>query len=147
MNVRRGVVAVVYRTKENNIEFLVLHRVFIWRGWELPKGGVEKTIDRGLDELAVKRELAEETGIKNIRLATKLPHTIRYKTPKKHEDKVAFKETVQSVFLIHALEHDVKLSMEHDSFMWLSYKDARKMLTHANQKRALDEAWDFMKKE
>ena len=147
MNVRRGVVAVVYRTKESNIEFLLLHRTWIWKGWELLKGGIEKTADKGLDELAVKREMEEETGIRKIRIVTKMPHTIRYSTPKKYEGKYPFKETVQSVFVVHALEDNVKISLEHDSFMWLSYKDARKMLTHANQKKALDEAWDFMKKE
>ena len=145
MNIRRAVVAIVYRTKDEKMEFLVLHRKLIWTGWEFPKGGLEK-MDKGLDELAVKRELEEETGIKNIRIVTKLPYKIRYKTSKEHEAQYKFKETVQSVFLIHALESGVKTSIEHDSHMWLPYKDARKLLTHMQQRRALDEAWKFLKK-
>jgi 8-oxo-dGTP pyrophosphatase MutT (NUDIX family) len=148
MAVRNVVVGVVYK-KDGNLDstrFLVLHRVFLWTGWEFPKGGVEKS--DASDESAMMRELQEETGLVNARITTKLPYEIRYKYPKKYSDNYKFSETVQSVFLIRSFTDAVEIpdalpggSKEHSDFKWLPYKEARNLLTHDQQKKALDIAW------
>ena len=81
MSVRNVVVGVIYRKNTNKqlafYEFLILHRILLWEGWEFPKGGVEKK-DRA-EEVTLRREIEEETGLKNIRIITKLPYRIKYK--------------------------------------------------------------------
>ena len=158
MSVRKVVVGIVYRKKErpttegrhtpDNITFLVLHRVLEWKGWEFPKGGVEKT-DK-TEESALLRELDEEAGLKRARVIERLPYKIRYKYPIKYADKYKHSETEQSVFIVRSFQEEITLPSfsgvgEHDDFRWLPYPEARKMLTHADQKKALDIAQKILK--
>jgi 8-oxo-dGTP pyrophosphatase MutT (NUDIX family) len=143
MSVRRGVVAIVFR-KDKELEFLVLHRVLGWKGWEFPKGGIEKG-DNMIEEHTVRRELKEETGLDKIRIMGKLNHQIKYKYPPEYADKYKHTESSQSVFLVKSFTEDVNLPTaagvaEHDKFRWVSPDDARKLLTHDQQKKALDSA-------
>ena len=147
MSVRHGVVGIVYRKTEGKVEFLVLHRVFGWKGWEFPKGGVEK-YDK-TEEDALLREIKEETGLSKIRIGEKLPHAIKYKYPKDFAKKYRHTETEQHVFLVRAFEDKIKTPQfsgvkEHDDYKWLSYEEARKQITHENQKEALDDAWKIL---
>ncbi len=77
MSVRKGVNGIIYSKEKDGIFFLVLHRVLNWKGWEFPKGGIEKT--DSVDEIALRREIKEETGLTNIRIIIKLPFEIKYK--------------------------------------------------------------------
>ncbi len=141
MSVRKAVVAVVFKkdeSKEEAIKFLVLHRCLGWQGWEFPKGGVER--QDITDENAVKREVFEETGLKNIRIIGKVPFEIRYKYPIKYQHKYKHSETVQSVYLVRAFDDKIILSAEHDEFKWLAYGDVKKLLAWNDQKKALDAA-------
>ena len=146
MSVRNVVVGGIYKKNTNKqltfYEFLILHRILLWKGWEFPKGGVEKK-DRA-EEIALRREIEEETGLKNIRIITKLPYRIKYKYPKKYSEKYKHSETVQSVYLVRSFEENVRTTVEHDVHKWLPYEDARKLLTHAQQRKALDVAWKFL---
>ncbi len=146
MSVRNVVVGIVYKKDESEIRFLVLHRILLWKGWEFPKGGIEKG---EIEETAIKRELKEEAGLEKIRIIEKLPMQIKYKYPKEYAEKFKDSETVQSVYVVRAFQDDIKLPAyhgvaEHDEFKWLQYEDARKLLTHAQQKKALDAAWKFL---
>lgn len=144
MSVRRVVVAIIYKKNEKKeFEFLILQRAIDWSGWEFPKGAIEKN-DK-TDEMSVRREIFEETGIKNIRIISKLPYEIRYKYPKKYSEKYKHTETVQSVFLVRSFEEQVKTSVEHKAYKWLNYENARKLLTHTQQRKALDIAWKFLR--
>ena len=51
---------------------------------------------------------------------------------------------MQSVYLVRSFEDKIKTTIEHDAHKWLPYKDARKLLTHAQQRKALDVAWKFL---
>ena len=57
--IRKGVSAVVFRARGKVPEFLILHRIKRWKGWELLKGG-RRSRENPLDTL--KRELMEEIG-------------------------------------------------------------------------------------
>ena len=144
MKTRKVVVGIVYKKQSHMIDFLILHRVWIWWGWEFPKGGIEKG---EIEEEALRREIMEETGLTKIRIIDKLPYEISYKYPKKYSENFKYTGTTQSVFLVRAFD-EVRLpekgEKEHDSFLWLPYRDARKRLTHSNYKKALDIAWKQM---
>ena len=73
---RKGVFMVTYRKEKNKIYYLVLKRKLHWKGWEFPKGGIEK--EESLLN-AAKREIEEETGqvlikIKNYNLDGNYPY-------------------------------------------------------------------------
>lgn len=141
MTIRKAVVGVVYR-KGDQIEFLILHRILLWKGWEFPKGGIERS-DRA-EEAALIREIQEETGLSGIRVREKLPYQIKYDFPKYNEK---YTGTVQSVYLVRAFDGEITLTKEHDAFKWLPYKEAKKLLTHQQQKKALDIAMEFLENE
>ena len=69
----------------------------------------------------------------------------KYKYPKKYADKYKHTETVQSVYVVRSFQKDIKTTIEHDKFKWLPYEEARKLLTHAQQVKALDIAWKFLR--
>lgn len=159
MSVRKGVVCVIYtkdaasstqttKGRQSPVLFLVLHRVFLWKGWEFVKGGVEK--EDITEEITVRREIEEETGLKKIRIGQRLDYVIKYKYKKANAREPNFTETEQSVFIVNSLEKDVKLPVygdvkEHDDFRWLEYEKARKLLTHTQQRKALDIAWRILR--
>ena len=62
---RKGIFVVVYSKTKNKIEYLILKRKLHWKGWEFPKGG--KRIYETL-QMAVKREVKEETGLKPLKI-------------------------------------------------------------------------------
>jgi len=143
MSIRKVVVGIVFM-QNGETKFLVLHRKLGWEGWEFPKGGIERK-DMELEELALKRELKEETGLESMRIVAKLPFVIRYKYPKQYSSRYRHSETEQQVYLVRSFQKDVKTILEHDAYKWLSYEEARKTLTHDNQKKALDVAWKHLK--
>jgi len=131
---RKGVLGVVIN-KDN--KFLVLYRMLYWRGWEMPKGGIEDEAE----EDALKREIKEETGL-TARIVCKVGYEIVYDYPAGFIKKMKtnYKGAKQSVYLA-AADGRVKLSAEHSKYKWASYKEARRLLKHQNQKKALDAAY------
>jgi len=73
---RKGVLGIVYRKKESNIEYLLLHRIKDWKGWEPVKGGRERRLEKD----ALEDELFEETRLKsqNVR---RVPYRVIYRFP------------------------------------------------------------------
>lgn len=67
---RDGIHCIVYRTVHNKKEFLILHRIKNWIGWEFPKGGI-KLGESHKDALV--RELKEECGINQNSIFLILP--------------------------------------------------------------------------
>lgn len=107
------------------------------RFWEFPKGGFEKG---ETEEGVLKRELAEETGIKNFELVqgfrTKTHYTFRLNNSQYKKEVVYY--LIQSNDL-------VRISSEHLSFKWLSISEARKYLIHQNLRHLLVLAKKFLK--
>src|SRR3989338_2427952 len=109
---REGVVGII---AGENGKLLLLHRALHWKGWEFPKGGVEAGES---EEKALLREIEEETGLK-AEIATKLPYEISY---------VSGNEDVrQKVFLSRCKEVGIRLSEEHDKFLWVGFEKAVKL--------------------
>lgn len=130
---RKGVFIVTYRKEKNKIYYLLLKRTLHWKGWEFPKGGIEKgeTITQ-----SILRELKEETGQKPIKITN---HKIqgKYSYKKSLPNRIATGQT----FSLYSVEIKNKLvkvdKREHNDFKWLNFNQAIKKLTWPNQRRCL----------
>jgi 8-oxo-dGTP pyrophosphatase MutT (NUDIX family) len=105
--------------------------------WGFAKGLIEtgeKT------EETARRELEEETGIKDIKFIPGFKEEINYFF--KREGKTIFKTNIY--FLAETKTREVKLSFEHNDYKWASYKEALKKLTYENSKKVLKAAHKFI---
>ncbi len=121
---RDGVLAIVYRQLGEKVEFLALHRIKNWVGWEISKGGL-KPGETHKD--AVIRELKEECNIDESAIGLILPtnSNIRIDYPKEGWEKAGYKGAFYNNFLIR-LDGSYKLTIEkndepeHDNIKWIS---------------------------
>lgn len=127
-DIKEKVEVIVFRNLNKEREFLVLKRREEKGGaWQPVTGGVEKKEDV-LD--AAKRELEEETGIKEyIRIIDKV-HFFKYK----NEDRVVLDEYVFGVEVSPNVK--VKISGEHVDIKWCSFDEAVSLLKHEDNKMA-----------
>ena len=131
--------AVVFRREGNEIYYLLLH--YQPGHWDFPKGHIEAG-ER--EEETVKREIAEETGIKDIVIIKGFREQIKYffrdTYDKKKNASWIFK--VVAFYLAETATKGVKISFEHKGFKWLPYKEAMEQLTFKNAKNILTKAHD-----
>lgn len=99
--------------------------------WDFPKGHVENGESETQTAL---RELAEETGIINLKLFSDFRHKISYNLTK--EGREISKEVIFFVGVTN--ETEIVLSDEHQSYAWLNYESANKRLTYDNAKKSLE---------
>jgi 8-oxo-dGTP pyrophosphatase MutT (NUDIX family) len=132
-----------FRKKETKIYYLLLHYPSSAKAkkeyWDLPKGHIEKG-EKELD--TVKREVEEETGLKDIRVINGFKEWIKYFFRVK--DKTIFK--IVTFYLAEAKTRHVKISEEHIGYQWLPYKEALAKLTFKNAKGVLMKAHYFLEK-
>jgi bis(5'-nucleosidyl)-tetraphosphatase len=131
---RRGVFLVVYRKNKDKIEYLLLKRKLHWKGWEFPKGGLDKgeAMEKG-----VKRECYEETGQKALKIK-KYRKSGKYKYNKKLEDRQGFIGQTYSLYSIQVGAGKVKIDKsEHSGHKWVGFDQAIKMLKWPNQRACL----------
>lgn len=131
---RKAVFIVTYTKTNSGLVYLILKRKLHWKGWEFPKGGIERfEFKKG----AVKRELREETGqiANNIK---KYSIRGRYEYHKLLKDRPGF--IGQSYKLYSAEIKNKKIifdKKEHSAYRWVTYKQALKKLTWPNQRKCL----------
>ena len=126
---------VLFRSNSAKSEFLLLN--YPQGHWDFIKGKVEQ--NETAHETAL-RETKEETGISNIEFVDGFEASVEYDFRFKKEDihkKVIF-------FLAKTEEKDVRLSHEHNDYLWLEYNDALKKTTFANAKNVLSKANEFL---
>ncbi|HID16693.1 TPA: NUDIX domain-containing protein [Candidatus Bathyarchaeota archaeon] len=128
---------VVFRRAGNAILFFLLG--FKERGvWCLPKGLIEE----GETELeAAEREVAEETGIADLKLVDKVG-TIRYQFWYKRR---RINKTVH-FYLFETNQAETKIGEEHDAYGWFNFDGATKALTYENERKILEKAYEMIKK-
>tara|TARA_B100001027_G_C16142475_1_gene274293 strand:- start:187 stop:600 length:414 start_codon:yes stop_codon:yes gene_type:complete len=118
----------------NSDEFLLIQHPTKSNGdeghWDFPKGHVEGN-ETELE--TAKRELIEETGIAEFRIFNGFRHRIEYNFSK--DNRIVSKEVI--FFLAESNIKDVKLSSEHQNFIWLNFNLAYSKLTYANAKEVL----------
>ncbi len=114
-----AVVGIIY----DKDEFLILKKKGVWTGWQFVQGSIDEGED---EEAAVKREVHEETGLKNIELIKKLDsiksdYWFVWEGEKVHK--------FLTFFLVKAdRKEPVKLSEEHSEYKWCKYPEALKEL-------------------
>jgi len=123
--------------KDNEIKFLLLKYPHYWG---FPKGIIEAN-----EEIknTARRELEEETGIKNIEIISGFEHKQEWFF--KLEGKTIKKEAV--FFLAKTTEEEagkVKVSFEHEDFAWLNFEEALKKLKIKNNKDMLTKTNEFI---
>jgi len=144
MPIERSAGAIIFCKEGNEIYYLLLHYPSSSRAkkdyWDLPKGHIEK----GEDEITtVKREVKEETGLKDINFVEGFKETIKYFF--KWQGKTVLKFV--TFYLAETKESKVKISPEHMGFKWLSYEEALKQLTFQNAKEILKKTNKFLSRE
>jgi len=134
--------AVVFKKngQKGEIEYLLLHYPPSKKSakdyWDFPKGHVEKGED---DKQAALREVAEETGLKKVRIVAGFATKIRYFFQFRGEK---ISKTVV-FFLAETKKKKINISSEHIGFQWLNYRRARRQLTFKNAKEVLAKVHRF----
>jgi len=136
--------AVIFRIENKQTYYLLLHYPTGARTkkeyWDFPKGHLEKG---ETEQQAAAREVAEETGLKDVFFVPGFKYRIQYYF--RVEGKTIFKTVV--FFLAFSKKKKVKISFEHEGFVWLSFEKAIKKLKFANARRILTRVHDFLKKQ
>jgi len=131
---RPAVFIVTYAREKDKTYYAILKRKKHWKGWECPKGGVEK--GESLVE-AVKREIKEETGLKIIKIK-KWNIFAKYKYDKIYLDRSNYKGQTYTLFSAEVKKGKIKVDKrEHYLGRWMNFRDAIKKLTWSDQKKCL----------
>ena len=135
MGTEKSAGIVLLRNDSGKNEFLLLN--YPQGHWDFVKGKVEQ--NETPHETAI-RETGEETGITNIEFIDGFEESVEYDFRFKKENihkKVIF-------FLAKTDEKNIKLSHEHNDYIWLEYNDALKKTTFENAKNVLSKANEFL---
>jgi len=105
--------------------------------WDLPKGHIEKG-EKQIE--TVRREVEEETGLKDIEFLEGFKKWIKYFFKFKGVNILKF----VTFYLVKTKTKDIKISREHLDYKWLLYEEAIEKLTFKNAKEILKKANDFI---
>jgi bis(5'-nucleosidyl)-tetraphosphatase len=138
MPVEKSAGAVIFRRENNKIYYLLLHYPGASHRaerdyWDFPKGHIEK--GEKIEE-TVRREVFEETGLKEIKILPGFKETIKYYF--KFQGKKVLKFV--TFFLAETKEKNIQISPEHIGYDWLTYEEARSRLNFRNSKEILEKA-------
>ncbi|MDI6798631.1 MAG: NUDIX domain-containing protein [Candidatus Aenigmarchaeota archaeon] len=136
---RLGILAVVYRQRKSNIEYLLLHRIRPWEGWELLKGG----IGGRTEEEALERELFEEASLR-ILSKQKIPIRVKYKLPEESRNKWIGQKLQAYLVEVNPEDKVIINFREHDDYCWANYEQSLELLRHKQQKNVLRYANKFL---
>jgi len=142
---RKGVFFVIYaKNKKGNFEYLILKRQLHWKGWEFPKGGIEK---RETHLKTIQREMDEETGLVPLNFK-KFKIKGRYKYDRNLEDRPEMiGQTFESLYAVEVNKKKIKVDgIEHCDFRWVNYSDALKLLKWDNQKQSIKIVGEWLEK-
>ena len=135
MGTEKSAGIVLFTNNSNKNEFLLLN--YPQGHWDFIKGKIEQ--NETAHETAL-RETREETGISNIEFIDSFEEWVEYDFRFKKENihkKVIF-------FLAKTSEKKIRLSHEHNDYVWLEYDDALKKTTFENAKNVLSKANEFL---
>jgi 8-oxo-dGTP pyrophosphatase MutT (NUDIX family) len=143
---RKAIFGVAYSiNSDDKVEYVILKRKKHWKGWEFPKGKIEKSEKK---KTAAIREVHEETGLKVLKVRRFRKHGI-YLYLKKLWDRPDKIGQTYHLFAVKVEKGDGKLKLdhiEHNGYRWVSFKEAYKILTWPDQKKCLKIVNDWLKK-
>ena len=141
MPIEKSAGAVIFRKNNKEIKYLLLHYPSSTKAprdyWNFPKGRIEK--GEKIED-TVKREVQEETGLKDIKFVEGFKEWIKYFY--KLKGKNIFKIVI--FLLVKTKEKRIKISREHIGFKWLPYEKALEQITFKNTKEILKKANEFL---
>ena len=126
---------VLFRNDSGKNEFLLLN--YPQGHWDFVKGKIEQ--NETSHEAAI-RETREETGITNIEFIDGFEESVEYDFRFKNEDihkKVIF-------FLAKTNSKKIRLSHEHNDYLWSGYSESLKKITYQGSKNVLSKANEFL---
>lgn len=144
--------AIIFRREEGKRFYLLLH--YKSGHWEFPKGHIEEGES---NEETVRREVAEETGINDIKIIPGFKKYIKYffrqnyglegdakNLPAGRQEKRPWVFKLVVFYIAETKTKEVKISSEHLGFVWLPLEEAVKKTTFKNSKLLLREVNDFI---
>jgi 8-oxo-dGTP pyrophosphatase MutT (NUDIX family) len=145
--------AIIFRKEASKIYYLLLHYAPASEGkrgqWGFAKGHVEE----GESEIqTAKREIFEETGIKDLKIIPGFKELEKYFFRKVYglegeaRKKAPWVFKLVVFFLAETKTKNIKISDEHTGFVWLPYEEAIKKTTFKNSKKLLERANEFVLK-
>jgi len=142
MPIEKSAGAVVFRREGNKICYLLLHYPSTSKAprdyWDFPKGHIEK--GEKIED-TVKREVEEETGLKDIKFVEGFKEWIKYFF--RFKGKNIFK--IVTFLLAETKTKKVKISPEHIGYKWLPFEEALSQLSFKNAREILKKANDYLK--
>lgn len=138
--IERTNVQVFIFTRYPNFQVLILKRTPERGGWYQPiSGGIEQN-ETALE--AIKREIFEETGIEIIKQIYDLNYNFKFTAPmsKKKMMDLCFAVEIDKII-------NIRLSQEHEKYMWCTEKEAKKILKWKYNLIALEKLLKMIKKE
>lgn len=144
----KSVGAVVFhQDKSGRIKFLLLH--YPSGHWDFSKGHQEKGES---DEETLRREIKEETGIKNVKVFKRFKGNVGYSYQAKGQEKRSREKsgTATNVskkvyyYLAQSKTKKISLSYEHIGYSWFSCREALKQITFKNSRDILKNACEFL---
>lgn len=137
--------AVIFRKEDNQIYYLLLH--YESGHWDFPKGHIE---EGEKEDETVKREIKEETGIRDIKIIKGFKEWIKYAfrqtygLEKDKEKKAPWVFKIVTFYLAETKTKEVKISFEHTEYRWLPYEQAFEQLTFKKAKEILKKAHHYL---
>jgi len=140
---RKAVFVVVYSLEGKKPEYLLLKRKLHWKGWEFPKGKIERF---ELKRKTARRETKEETGLDILKLQ-KHSYKGKYLYPKSFKDRPNLVGQTFQLFSGEVKKGKIRLDpKEHSSHEWFTYAEALKKLTYGEKKKSLKIVNDWLMK-
>lgn len=137
--------AIIFRVVNSVPHYLLLH--YPSKHWEFAKGHIEK--GENIED-TVRREIEEETGIKDLKIVPGFKEYSKYFFRKSYDLVGEAKKKAPWVFklvvflLAQTDTEEVKISKEHIGFAWLPFEQAVKKITFKNAKELLTKANDHI---
>ena len=129
--------AVIFRVRSGS-EYLLLH--YEAGHWDFVKGHVEKGES---EEETVRREILEETGLRNNTFLSDFRERINYYY--RRRGRTVSKEVI--FYLVKNIgEEQVTISGEHVGYQWLPYREALQRLTYKNAKETLRKSEEYLQR-
>ena len=140
ISLEKSVGAVIFRYENGLRKFLLLH--YLSGHWDFPKGHMEKG---ETEEMTLKREVAEETSLKNIDILPEFKQIIRYFYTAKGQERQKRLENGRNIHIwkkvvyygAETSEKEIMISDEHTEYIWLPFEEAIRKTTFGNSKKVL----------